>query len=217
MTTILIVEDDVKINKLIEMSLQTVGMNCFQAFTGLEAIQLLKEQVVDLIILDINLPDVDGFSLIEKLANTPVMYVTARDGIEDRVKGLNLGAEDYIVKPFAITELIARVHVVLRRYQKIGHLFKLGSLQVDLGNRVVQLSQSLVELTPQEYLLLEVLIQHKNMAMSREQLLQQAWGFDYQGDDRTVDVHIQRLRKKLKLEGQLKTVYKLGYRLEVNT
>lgn len=214
MNNILIVEDDRAINQLVKSGLTIAGFQCFQAYNGMEALCVYEKETIDLILLDINLPDSDGFSLFGSFKHTPIIYLTARDGLDDRVKGLNLGAEDYIVKPFALPELIARVHVVLRRFNKEEHLFILDELKVDLDKRKVWLADSLVNLTYQEFELLAVLIRHKNLALTREQLLDLAWGFDYVGDDRTVDVHIQRLRKKLRLDS-LKTVYKLGYRLEV--
>ena len=215
MNNILIVEDEKMINNLVCKSLQTIGYCCFQAFYGMEALAILDDESVDLVLLDIQLPDIDGYSLIRKIKDIPVIYLTARDAIEDRVQGLNLGAEDYIIKPFAIDELIARIQVVLRRFNIDEEIFQLDNLSVSLPEKRVKLLNRDIELTPQEFSLLEAFIQHKNMALSREQLLQLAWGYDYLGDDRTVDVHVGRIRKKLQLEKHLKTVYKLGYRLEV--
>ncbi|MBL1226117.1 response regulator transcription factor [Enterococcus sp. BWR-S5] len=215
MKTILIVEDEVKINKLIFSSLTAVGYSCLQAYYGMEALAVLQKETVDLIILDIQLPDTDGFSLIKSMKDIPVIYLTARSAIEDRIHGLNSGAEDYIVKPFALDELIARVQVVLRRFDSEEEVFKWRNLTVNFEKYTVKLNGGTIDLKPQEFSLLEVFIRHKNMALTREQLLQLAWGFDYSGDVRTVDVHVQRLRKKLQLDEQLKTVFKLGYRLEV--
>lgn len=216
MKTILIVEDEVKINKLIYSSLTAVGYDCFQAYYGMEALAVLKKEVVDLVILDIQLPDIDGFSLIKSMKQVPVIYLTARSAIEDRIRGLNIGAEDYIIKPFALDELIARIQVVLRRFNSEEEIFSWQDLVVNFEKYTVQLNGELINLKPQEFSLLEVFIRRKNMALTREQLLQLAWGFDYLGDERTVDVHVQRLRKKLQLDKQLKTVFKLGYRLEVD-
>lgn len=214
MTKILIVEDDRKINQLVATSLQTVGYTCLQAYYGMEALRLIETKDIDLIILDIQLPDTDGFKLIKSI-KTPVIYLTARSGVADRVKGLNLGAEDYIIKPFAIDELLARVQVVLRRFNNSSNVVTINNLSIHLEERKVFSDDQLVELTPREFCLLETFLAYKNMALSREQLIQQAWGMDYEGDIRTVDVHVQRLRKKLHLEKQLSTVYKFGYRLEV--
>ncbi|WP_265459420.1 response regulator transcription factor [Enterococcus sp. HY326] len=218
MANILIVEDEQNINQLVSLSLETVGHHCLQAFNGMEALALLANQAFDLIILDIQLPDILGYELMPTLQRLkiPVIFLTARSEVADRVKGLNLGAEDYLIKPFAIDELLARVQVVLRRFQVTQEVFTLDNLKVLLTERKVFLNEEPLELPPQEFNLLAVFIQYKNMALSREQLLEQAWGLDYLGDIRTVDVHVQRLRKKLKLEDKLITVFKVGYRLEVN-
>lgn len=215
MKKILIVEDEMKLNNLIKDSLTLVGYSCFQAFYGMEALCILEKESIDVVLLDVYLPDVDGFTLIKSIRNTPVIFLTAKTSIENRVEGLNLGAEDYIVKPFALDELLARIHVVLRRKESNG-LFELDDIKVDLTNKKVELDRKIIDLTPQEFNLLEVFILNKNIALSREQLLSQAWGMDYLGEERTVDVHVQRIRKKLKLETSLKTVFKFGYRLEVD-
>lgn len=217
MATILIVEDEKNINQLVTISLETIGHHCLQASNGQEALAFLNEQAIELIILDIQLPDMTGFELMPVMNRTkiPVIFLTARGDVADRVKGLNSGAEDYLVKPFAIDELLARVQVVLRRFHREKKQFTLDDLVVLLEERKVFLANQLIELTPQEFHLLETFIRYKNIALSREQLLEQAWGFDYLGDIRTVDVHVQRLRKKLRLEQKLVTVFKIGYRLEV--
>lgn len=162
----------------------------------------------------VNLPDISGWKVKESLGNTPVIYVTARDELGDKIRGLNGGAQDYIVKPFAMEELVARVHVVLRRFQKDEKLFRLHGTEVFLDSCQVKVDGETVALTYQEFELLRTLIIHKNIALSRDQLLDMAWGMDFLGDARTVDVHIQRIRKKLHLENDIKTVYKRGYRLE---
>lgn len=215
MKRILIVEDDRKINQLIASSLTTVGYNCFQTYYGLEALHVLEKNEINLVLLDIQLPDSDGFSIIKNINNVPVIFITAKDEIKDRVKGLDLGAEDYIIKPFSIDELIARVKVALRRYTPLASV-TLNNLVISLMERTVERDNKIISLAPQEFNLLETFIENKNIALSREQLLENCWGFDYEGDIRTVDVHVQRLRKKLMLENELKTVYKIGYRLEVN-
>lgn len=144
----------------------------------------------------------------------PVILVTARNSLSDRVQGLSLGADDYIVKPFEILEVVARVQAVLRRTKRNEGAFCLDGLRVDFDSRQVFYGGELVDLTPQEFILLEVLVVNRNLALSREKLLELAWGYDYYGDTRTVDVHIQKLRKKLGIGERIKTVYKLGYRLE---
>lgn len=215
MKNILIVEDDKKINQLIAISLSTVGYNCFQTYWGLEALHVIEKEEINLVLLDVQLPDSDGFTLIKSITNVPVIFITAKDEIKNRVKGLDLGAEDYIVKPFSIDELIARVKVVLRRYTPTDSV-TLNDLMISIEERTVSREGKIITLTPQEFNLLETFIENKNIALSREQLLENCWDFDYNGDIRTVDVHVQRLRKKLMLENKLKTVYKIGYRLEVN-
>ena len=160
------------------------------------------------------LPGLDGFAVKAKLpAGLPVIFVTAKTSLSDKLQGLGLGAEDYIVKPFEVLELLARVEIVLRRGGKSARTFTLDELRVDLDAHRVFLREEEVPLTPQEYSLLEVLITNRNLALSREKLLNLAWGYDYEGESRTVDAHIQRLRKKLELENRIQTVYKLGYRL----
>lgn len=213
MAALLIVEDDRAINGLMARALSVNGHQCFTAFTGGEALSVIGKQNIDLALLDINLPDMDGFRLAGQLKGLPVIYVTARAEIHDRVRGLDGGAEDYIVKPFHIQELISRVHVVLRRYQKEG-VFRLGAVEVDLQNGQAFRDGDEITLTKREFELLKVLIYNKNITLTREKLLDAAWGWDYEGEDRTVDVHIQRLRKKLHWEKHIKTIYKTGYRLE---
>ncbi len=219
MADILIVEDDRKIGELIRRTLTMTGHQGFPAFSGREALSVLEKNRVDLILLDIGLPDMDGFALMKQIsvefADIPVICVTARDEVPDRVKGLRGGAEDYIVKPFAMEELLARIQVVLRRAGKEQNLYHIRDVEIDLAGGTVKKSGSPVELTNREYELLKVLLLNKNIALSRERLLELAWGMDYYGDDRTVDVHIRRIRQKLGLERDIKTIFKYGYRLEI--
>lgn len=214
MAEILIVEDDIHINELMKRNLQLVGHSCTQCFDGTEALKAMYEKEFDLVLLDVMLPGISGFDLIPKLEGTPVIFVTAKGELEDKLQGLSLGAEDYIVKPFEMLELIARVGVVLRRSNKNEKKFEKNRTVVDLEKRTVSVEGEEVILTPQEFNLLEILIENKNVAMSREKLLELAWGFDYEGETKTVDVHIQKLRKKLKWENVIRTVMKVGYRLE---
>lgn len=214
MARLLIVEDDRTISELMARTLSVNGHHCLTAHKGSEAVSVMKKLTVDLVLLDINLPDMSGFQLIKQFENVPVIYVTARNDISDRVRGLDGGAEDYIVKPFHIQELISRVHVVLRRYQRES-IVCLGQIMVDLVNYKAYRNEQEIPLTKQEFELLKALIYNKNLTLTREQLLNAAWGWDYEGDERTVDVHIQRLRKKLDLENNIKTIYKTGYRLEI--
>lgn len=216
MAKILIVEDEEPINRLIRQNLSLAGHTCEQIYDGAAARErLLSGETYDLIILDVMLPHVDGFALMEYTGENPVIFLTAKSGIEDKITGLTSGAWDYLTKPFEMLELIARVNLVLKKTKKESVRIRIGQVQVDLEARRVLVEGREVELTPQEFALLETLIQNRNIALSREKLLELAWGFDYMGDTRTVDVHITKLRKKLGLEQQIKTVYKTGYRLEI--
>ncbi len=215
MADILIVEDDKSINELIRRTIEMTGHRGFSAFQGREALRSVEQKAPDLILLDMNLPDMSGFDLLKQFREIPVICVTARGEISDRVKGLNGGAEDYIVKPFAMEELTARIHAALRRSHKEQTLYRIGDVEVDTAKAVVTKNAETVELTSREYELLKVLLDNRNIALSRDRLLDLAWGMDFYGDDRTVDVHIRRLRKKLGLEREIKTIFKYGYRLEI--
>ena len=214
MARILIVEDDRAISGLMVRTLTVNGHQCLTAFRGSEAVSVFEKQSVDLVLLDINLPDLDGFSVAKKLKGVPIIYVTARGEISDRIRGLDSGGEDYIVKPFHIQELVSSVNVILRRYNK-KDIFCLGRVKADLQSGKVFLNEEEIVLTKREFELLKMLILNKNITLTREQLLNGAWEWDYDGDERTVDIHIQRLRKKLNWESYIKTIYKTGYRLEV--
>jgi len=217
MAHILIVEDEKSINDLIAMNLELVGHTSEQVYDGNEALECLKQNTYSLVIMDIMLPGLDGLVLIQHVPeNTPVIFLTAMGNLSDRVKGLKLGADDYIVKPFETVELLARIEAVLRRTQRSLNVFSLDNTVINLESRVVTVNGSEIELTLREYELLEILIKNKNIALSREKLLKLAWEYDYFGETRTVDVHIQKLRKKLSWENRIKTVYKMGYRLEVD-
>lgn len=215
MAHILIVEDEYSISELMKRNLNLTGHTCDQAFDGVKAKELYQENSYDLILLDIMLPEISGFDLLPHFSHTPVIFITARDNISDKLKGLTSGAEDYIVKPFDILEMLARVQIVLRRNQRTGNVFSLGGVVIDCGEHTVHKDGIFLELTPQEFTLLEILVENRNLAISREKLLELAWGYAYAGTTRTVDVHIQKLRKKLGWEEHIKTVYKMGYRLEV--
>ena len=195
MADILIVEDDRRINELIRRTINMTGHMGVPAFSSREALSVLEEKRIDLILLDIGLPDMDGFVLMRQIARE--------------------FADDYIVKPFAMEELLARVQVVLRRFHKEQSIFHIRDVEVDLAGADVKKGGEHTNLTKQEYELLKVLLLNKNIALSRERLLELAWGMDYYGDDRTVDVHIRRLRQKLGLENEIKTIFRYGYRLEI--
>lgn len=217
MATILIVEDEEPINELIWRSLQPIGHRCVSVYDGQAAVEELAQNKYDLLLLDIMLPGLSGYEVFERARGTPTIFLTARDGLSDRVKGLTMGADDYLTKPFEMLELLARVDAVLRRTMKesTNESFELDGVRIDFRSRQIYCGHQPIEYTPREFELLEALVKNRNIALSREKLLEIAWGYDYEGDTRTVDVHIQKLRKKLGLENRIKTVYKLGYRLEV--
>lgn len=216
MAYILVAEDEIPINDLICKNLKLLGYKTAQAFDGFEALGLAEKENFDLVLLDVMLPGMSGFQVKTKLPkDLPVIFVTAKTSVSDQLTGLNLGAEDYITKPFDTLVLIARVENVLRRTKKNDAVFTIKDCVIDLSMRTVYKNGERVDLALQEYNLLEALVLNRNFALSREKLLQLAWGYDYSGDTRTVDVHIQRLRKKLGLYREIATVYKYGYRLEV--
>lgn len=215
MANILIVEDEYTINELIRRNLQLVGHTCICVYDGKAALEEMHKDGYDLILLDVMLPELDGFSLLERENRTPTIFLTAKDSLTDRMKGFSLGADDYIIKPFEMLELTARVEAVLRRTKKDTRVFELENIRVEFDGHLVYRNGQTVDLTPKEYELLEVLIKNRNIALSRDKLLELVWEYDFEGDSRTVDVHIQKLRKKLGWEACIKTVYKLGYRLEV--
>ena len=216
MANVLIVEDERAISDLIMMNLKLVGHSAWQAFDGREAVASLADFKPDLVLLDVMIPYKDGFSLMEDkvFGDVPVIFLTAKDTTPDKVRGLKLGADDYIAKPFEAVELLARIEAVLRRVAPPDRVFVIGGMSVSLNQRIVTVDGLPVDLTNREFELLEALINNRNIALSREKLLNLAWGHDYAGDTRTVDVHITKLRKKLNLEEHIKTVYKIGYRLE---
>ena len=216
MAYILIAEDEQAINDLICKNLKLLGHRTAQAFDGAQAMQLIAEENFDLVLLDVMMPQMSGFEVKSKLpADLPVIFVTAKNSVSDQLTGLNLGADDYIVKPFDVLVLIARVENVLRRTRKNDTIFAINDCIIDLAKRIVLKDGKEVVLTLQEFNLLEALVLNRNFALSREKLLQLAWGYDYMGDSRTVDVHVQKLRKKLDLQKEIVTVFKYGYRLEV--
>lgn len=214
MASILIVEDETAINELVKRNLLLVGHQCASVFDGKTAVSEIQNQSYDLIILDIMLPGLDGFEVIEQANKTPTIFLTAKNSLPDRIKGFSMGADDYLTKPFEMLELLARVEAVLRRTRKNASCFEAGDIKIDFDSHQVFHNGRLVECTPKEYDLLEVLVNNRNIALSRERLLELVWGYDFEGDTRTVDVHIQKLRKKLDWDDRIKTVYKLGYRLE---
>lgn len=218
MIRILIVEDEHAISDLIKLNLTKAGYNCQCAYDGMAAADILEEESFDLIILDVMLPKLSGFELMEYIRplKIPVIFLTAKAALEDRMTGLTSGAEDYMVKPFEIVELLARVNIVLRRYHKTDQQLVLGNIIVDVENQSVTRDGQEVELTPKELELLILLLRNRNITLFREKIYEEIWGTEYSVESRTLDLHIQRLRKKLELGNALKTVFKVGYRLEDN-
>lgn len=217
MIKILIVDDEKPICDLIDLNLSSAGYHCRTVQDGLEAIDLIEKENYDLILLDIMLPGADGYDIMEYIRplGIPVIFITAKHEVKDRVKGLKLGADDYLVKPFDVVELVARVEAVLRRYNKTEKLLTAGDITVDLEAHRVTKAGKPVELTNKEFGLLVMFMKNKNVALFREKLYETVWEEEYYGDSRTIDLHVQRLRKKLGWEHSLVAVYKVGYRLEL--
>lgn len=216
MIRILVVEDEKAISNLIAVSLRTAGYHCDCVYDGLKAADALEERSYDLILLDVMLPGADGYELMNYIAplEIPVIFLTARSSVADRVKGLRLGADDYLTKPFEIIELLARVETVLRRYHKTEQLLEVDDLVIDTASRTVRRGEELISLTKKEFELLLLFVRNKNIALYRETIYERIWGGEYMGDSRTVDLHVQRMRKKIGWEDKIVTVYKVGYRLE---
>lgn len=214
---LLIVEDEVAISELMRMSLTRSGYTCDTAYDGEVAIDKIEQNSYDLLLLDIMLPKFDGYDVLAyaKPRKIPVIFITAKGSIKDKVLGLHSGADDYLVKPFAIDELLARVESVLRRYhQDIRNLSILG-IQIDTVSRTITRDQERIYLTNKEYELLLYLIRNKNIVLYRDIFYQNIWENDDYDQTRTLDLHIQRLRKKLKWHHAIKTIYRIGYMLEV--
>ena len=216
MIHILIVEDEKPISNLIRVSLKRAGYSCDCAYDGSEALNYIENRSYDLILLDVMLPQIDGFSLMEYIhpMGIPVIFITAMNAVSDRVKGLRMGADDYIIKPFEILELLARVEVVLRRYNKTTELIEIGGIVIDTVAMTVLRNDTEVNLTKKEYDLLLLFARNPNVALYRETIYERVWNEDFPYGSKTVDLHIQRLRKKVGWEKILKAVNKVGYRLE---
>lgn len=217
MIKILIVEDEVPISNLIKLSLTKAGYSCTCAYDGEAAANCLESEVFDLALLDVMLPKVDGFELMEyiKPLGIPVIFITAKNSLDDRVKGLRMGAEDYIVKPFEVMELLARAEVVLRRFQKTSDILEVGGLRIDISSMHVMRGNEEIFLTPKEMELLLLFARNPGVALYRETIYERVWGGEYLYGSRTVDLHIQRMRKKVGWEDKLRSVSKIGYRLEL--
>lgn len=216
MNQILIIEDEKPIADMVKMCLTKNGYICETANDGMTATDKIDEKRYDLILLDIMLPDIDGYDLIDyiKQFEIPVIFVTAKTSVPDRVKGLKLGAEDYVTKPFDLEELLARVETVLRRYNKTERILEVGKIKIDTLSRTVLLDGVLIPLPAKEYDLLLFLVRNKNIALYREVIFEQVWQEPYLGNTRTIDLHIQRLKKKLDLDDAIETIYKVGYKFK---
>lgn len=216
MAKILIVEDDEAIADLICMNLAAEGYQCTCACDGVEGMGFFEKEHFDLVLLDIMLPGLDGYALLEyiKPAKTPVIFLTAKGDVEERIRGLKAGADDYLAKPFQIGELLARVEAVLRRITPEDVQLRLGDVTVMPDSRQVSKNGCPVVLTAKEFDLLVELLQNKNVALYREKLYEKVWKEPFMGETRTLDSHIQRLRKKLGWEDRIKTIFRIGYRLE---
>ncbi|MBB6446527.1 response regulator transcription factor [Bacillus benzoevorans] len=218
---IMIIDDEEDMRTLTQMYLENSGYECFQANGGKEAYERLKDDKMDLILLDIMMPDEDGFQVCAKIrefSDTPIIFLSAKGEEWDKVRALQLGGDDYIVKPFSPGEMVARIHAVLRRTsqeQAEDEAYKIGMIEIDQKARKVIIDGGLITLTLKEYELLIYLMAHKNQALSREQLLERIWGIDYIGSLRTVDTHIKTMRMKLgPASDYIQTVWGIGYKFE---
>lgn len=215
MPTILIVEDEPPIANLIRLSLAQAGYACTCAYDGSTAADLAADTPFDLVLLDVMLPEINGFELLGYFVSLeiPVIFLTAVNSLDQRVRGLRDGAEDYIVKPFEVDELLARVDVVLRRFGKAHGILEVGDLAIDTLAMRVRRGTEDIPLTRKEYELLVLFARNPNVALYRETIYERVWGGDLGIGSKTVDLHVQRLRKKTGLHERIQTVNKVGYRL----
>ena len=217
MIKILIVDDEMPICDLIDMNLSAAGYSCVAVQDGLSAIDEIEKNTFDLVLLDIMLPGADGYDVMEYIRpyKVPVIFISAKHEVKDRVRGLKLGADDYLIKPFDVTELLARVEAVLRRYNKTDKIITLGDVEIDVDARRVTRGGSPIPLTSKEFDLMLLFVENRNIALFSENLYERVWDDEYLANSRTLDLHVQRLRKKLGWEKNLVAVYKVGYRLEL--
>lgn len=218
MNKILIVEDEIAISDLIKIGLESQGYKCETANDGEIAANLIEQKQYDLVLLDVMLPKIDGYELLDyvkQMQDIPVIFITAKGQVKDKIKGLKEGADDYITKPFVMEELIARVEAVLRRYNKLSENINIDNITINSISRTVKKGDEKIELTPKEFDLLMLFVQNKNTALYREVIFEKVWGEELEFETRTLDLHIQRLRKKLGWKDKIKTVYRIGYMLEV--
>ena len=218
MTSILIIEDDIQISRLINSTLTVEGYHCESALDGQEGADRIEEKRYDLILLDLMLPKISGYELLDYIVSTgtPVIIISAMGQVKDRIRGLRMGADDYLSKPFQTGELLARVETVLRRTKQIQNKITIGDVTIDPVSRLVFKCGKQVDMTVKEFNLLIELVRNKNVALSRARLYEAVWEEEYSGETRTLDSHIQRLRKKLDWNDRIVTVFRIGYRLEVH-
>ena len=217
MIKILIVDDEKPICDLIDLNLSAAGYSCMAVQDGLAAIEAVEKNEFDLVLLDIMLPGADGYDVMEYIRplKIPVIFISAKHEVKDRVKGLKLGADDYLIKPFDVVELVARVEAVLRRYNKTETKITIGDVDIDTEARRVTKAGRPISLTSKDFDLLLLFAENRNVALFRENLYEKVWEDENFSDSRTLDLHVQRLRRKLGWEHNLVAVYKVGYRLEV--
>ncbi len=217
MVKILITEDEKPISELLRLSLTKAGYHCTCVYDGVECADLLEKEVFDLILLDVMLPGISGFELMDYIRSlgTPVIFITAKNAVSDRVKGLRMGAEDYIVKPFDILELLARVEGVLRRHGKLQAVLEIAGLEINTLAMTVTRQGQDIPLTRKEYDILLLFARNPGIVLYKSTIYQHVWGGEYPDSTRTVELHIQRMKKKAGWEDRIKPVYAIGYRLEV--
>lgn len=216
MIRILAVDDERPIVELLKLALSRSGYQCIGAYDGIQAANLIEKETFDLILLDIMLPGVNGFELMDYIRTNgiPVIFLTAKNAVEDRVKGLRMGAEDYIVKPFDVLELLARVDGVLRRHGKLRTCIRIDDLEINTLSMQVRRNGNEVPLTRKEYELLLLFAQNADVVLSKITIYERIWGGEYPDNTRTVELHIQRMKKKVGWDDKIKPVYGMGYRLE---
>ena len=222
MSRILVVDDEANIRELIKKYASFEGYEVFEAVDGMDAVEKVSNNDYDIIVMDVMMPELDGFSAVKeirKIKNTPIIMLSARGEEYDRLHGFDLGIDDYVVKPFSPKELMMRIAAIMNRYRSAivtnQNVFTFGDLKIDYDARIVTISDERIELTPKEYELLTYLIKNENIAVTRETLLTKIWGYDFFGDDRTLDTHLKSLRKKIGVYGQnIITLRGVGYRFE---
>lgn len=217
MIQILIVEDEKPISELLRLSLTKAGYGCTCVYDGVEASERVEKELYDLVLLDVMLPGISGFELMDyiRFTGTPVIFITAKNAVSDRVKGLRMGAEDYIVKPFEILELLARVEGVLRRHGKLETVIAIGGLEINTLSLTVTREGEKIPLTKKEYDILLLFARNPGIVLYKSTIYERVWGDEYPDSTRTVELHVQRMKKKVGWNDRIKPVYAVGYRLEV--